>query len=83
MEDLQYEVERLLRRMEVEELRNVATHLQVQGAVDEMTLRQLLRGIQTVFDEAEDEETRGGLLRNLPMPNNDSFFHFISFTVYL
>ena len=67
MEDLQDEVERLLRRIDVEGLRVVATHLQIQD-VDGMAQRQLLREIQAVFDDAVDEPTREGYLRNLPIP---------------
>ena len=67
MEDLQDEVERLLRKLDLEDVRAVAVHLQVNDA-EGMGKRELLRGIQNVFDGEENEEARTGLLRALPIP---------------
>ena len=66
---LQDEVERILRRLTLEETREVAAHL--QNVVDDnATKRDILGGIQETFDGAVDDEARNGLLRGLPIPED-------------
>ena len=64
---LQDEVERILRRLTLEETRDVALHLQI-NVDDNATKRDILRDIQDAFDNAADDDARNGLLRGLPIP---------------
>ena len=66
--ELQDEVERILRRMSVDETKEVAVHLQIEDIPDEETQRDVLRRIQNAFDAAADDEARNVLLRGLPIP---------------
>ena len=65
--ELQDEVERVLRRLTLEEITQVANHLQVEVDVGDVQ-RQVLRNIQNRFDATEDEAARRELFRNLPVP---------------
>ena len=64
---LQDEVERILRRLTLEETRAVAEHLNIGDQAD-ATKRDVLRNIQNFLDAAEDDDVRHGLLRGLPVP---------------
>ena len=64
---LQDEVERILRRLTLEETRAVTEHLNI-GDQPEATKRDVLRTIQNFLDAAEDDDVRNGLLRGLPVP---------------
>ena len=66
--ELQDEVERILRRLSLEETREVAGHLQIGDIPDEEGKRDVLRRIQDTFDEAADDQARNLLLRGLPIP---------------
>ena len=67
--ELQDEVVRILRRMTLEENREVAEHLEIGDLGVELTKREVLRRIQDVFDAAEDEAAKDLLLRGLPIPD--------------
>ena len=65
--ELQDEVERILRKLTLEETKGIAEHLQIEDIPETETRRGVLRRIQEAFDAA-DEETKGALLRGLPIP---------------
>ena len=65
--ELQDEVERILRKLTLEETKGIAEHLQIEDIPETETKRGVLRRIQEAFDAAE-EETKGALLRGLPIP---------------
>ena len=66
--DLQDEVERILRKLSLEDIKAVATHLEIQDldAVD--NARTVLRSVQDQFDNAANADARTLLLRDLPIP---------------
>ena len=66
--DLQDEVERILRRLTLEEIKAVATHLEIPDMDDAENTRPVLRSVQDQFDNAADAEARNALLRGLPIP---------------
>ena len=66
--ELQDEVERILRRLSLDETKGIAAHLQIEDIPETDTKRDVLRRIQDVFDGAADDETRNTLLRGLPIP---------------
>ena len=65
---LQDEVERILRKLSLEDIKAVATHLEIQNldAVD--NARTVLRSVQDQFDNAANADARNLLLRGLPIP---------------
>ncbi len=65
---LQDEIERLLRRLTVEEIKAIAQHLQVEGAEGMESQRELLRSVQGCFDGVEADGDREQMLRSLPIP---------------
>ena len=67
--DLQDEVERILRRLTLEEIKAVATHLQIAGMDAEDNPRIVLRSVQDQFDNTADADERDQLLRGLPIPD--------------
>ena len=66
--DVQDEVERILRKLSLEDIKAVATHLEIQNldAVD--NARTVLRSVQDQFDNAENADAKNLLLRGLPIP---------------
>ena len=68
-QNLQNEVERILRSLTLDELKAVATHLQIEGMDDIDNARTVLRSVEDQFDAAADDEARDVLLRGLPIPN--------------
>ena len=66
--DLQKKVEELIRNLTLEEITDVANHLQVAVEENE-TGRQIMRKIEDAFDAEGDDAAREELLRNLPMPD--------------
>ncbi len=68
MEELQDEVERLLRRLVLEDIKVVAVHLQVEGAEGMEAPRDVLRAVQGIFDGAENDGEKDTMLRGLPIP---------------
>ena len=77
--ELQKEVEELLRKLTLEEITNVANHLQV-GVEENDTERQIMRKIEDAFDAEGDDAAREELLRNLPMPEakQDDYDHLLN-----
>ena len=67
--ELQDEVERILRRLNLEETSAVAQHLQIENVEDLTSQREVLRRIQETFDGAANDETKDGMLRDLPIPD--------------
>ena len=65
---LQDEVERILRKLTLEETRAVAEHMQIENLQADATKRDLLRSIQDTFDAAADDAARNVLLHGLPVP---------------
>ena len=65
---LQDEVERILRRLSLEETKEIAVHLQLDDAADLEAKRDVMRLIQEAFDAAADDDARNTLLRGLPIP---------------
>ena len=66
--DLQDEVERILRRLTLEDLKAVATHLAIADMDAAENTRVVLRSVQDQFDNEADAEARNALLRGLPIP---------------
>ena len=67
--DLQDEVERILRKLSLEDIKAVATHLQI-GDLDAVdNARTVLRSVQDQFDNAANADARDLLLRGLPIPD--------------
>ena len=67
-EDLQNEVERILRRLTLDEIKAVATHLQIGGMENEDNVRTVLRSVEDHFDGEADANAKDLLLRGLPIP---------------
>ena len=69
-EDLQNEVERILRRLTLDEIKAVATHLQIEGMENEDNVRTVLRSVEDRFDGEADANAKDLLLRGLPIPEH-------------
>ena len=66
--DLQDEVERILRRLTLDEMKEIATHMNLDGMDTVDNPRTILRNVQDHFDNAGDADARNLLLRDLPIP---------------
>ena len=66
--DLQDEVERILRRLTLDEMKEIATHMNLVGMDTVDNPRTILRNVQDHFDNAGDADARNLLLRDLPIP---------------
>ena len=66
--DLQDEVERILRRLTLDETKVIAVHMQIEDVDGVDSQRDVLRMIQGAFDGAADDDARSALLRGLPVP---------------
>ena len=67
--ELQDEVERILRRLTLEETKEIAVHMQIEDVDGVDSKRDVLRMIQGAFDGAADDNARSALLRGLPVPS--------------
>ena len=67
--DLQEEVERLLRKLDLTSIKAVASHLWIDDIEDVEEPRAIRRMIQDRFDETDDTDERNNMLRGLPIPD--------------
>ena len=65
--ELQERVENLLHTLLLEEITDVANHLQVAVEIND-TRRQVMRKVEDAFEAEGDDAAREELLRNLPLP---------------
>lgn len=69
IEEVNEEIEILLRRCNEEELKNIATDLEIAG-VESKTRRQTLRAIESEITEVQDDKERFRLLKDLDFPQH-------------